>query len=119
MKIAIAGHPETTLIPHFGHAEFFTIFDVSEVQPRLLETRWNQPHCGDGGGDRPQLEDTVTLLADCAAVLASKIGPCARDSLIEQAIVPIEHAGISLDDAEALLVKLKVRLRASAQRRPA
>ncbi|NTU85221.1 MAG: dinitrogenase iron-molybdenum cofactor biosynthesis protein [Chloroflexales bacterium] len=119
MKIAIAGHPETTLIPHFGHAELFTIFDVSEAQPRLLETRWNRPHCGDSGGDRPQLEHTVALLADCTAVLAGKIGPCARDALIEHEIIPMEHAGLSLDEAQGLLPKLKIRLRAYAQRNQA
>ncbi|NTU79516.1 MAG: dinitrogenase iron-molybdenum cofactor biosynthesis protein [Chloroflexales bacterium] len=119
MKVAVAGHPESTPIPHFGHAELFTIFDLSEDPPRLLEVRSNRPHCGDTGGDRPQLDQTVALLGDCVAVLAAKIGPCARDALIGHAIVPLEHEGQSAAEIPALLQTLKTRLRAYAQRRPA
>ncbi|NTW04418.1 MAG: hypothetical protein HGA19_24670 [Oscillochloris sp.] len=118
MKIAVARHSDFTCIPHFGHAEQFAIFDISEDQPHLQEIRSNRPHCGDTGGDRPQLEQTVVLLADCAAVLAAKIGPCARDALIGHDIVPLEYEGQSLDEVLALLPTLKTRLRAYVQRRP-
>lgn len=119
MKVAVAGHAEGTRIPHFGHAELFTIFDCSEDQPRLLEVRSNRPHCDEEGGDRLDLDQTVMLIGDCVAVLASKIGPCARDALMGQEIVPLEYEIQDLDGVPALLERLKVRLHAYARRRAA
>ena len=110
MKIAIAGQAATTLNAHFGYAEFFQIFDIREDPPRFLETRRNAPHCVGGGRKESRLEQSVELLADCVAVMASNIGPCALDALLSNNIIAVEHPGNGLDGAGSLVAAIRTHL---------
>ena len=110
MKIAVAGHPETALNAHFGYAEYFTVFDLDTDPPRFLQTRDTTAHCGASGGDGSQLARSVEVVSDCVAVVASSIGPCARDALSDRDIIAVEHDGPGLHGAGTVLRAIRNHL---------
>ena len=111
MKIAVAGQAAPGRIAHFGHAVSFEIFDIDVEPPRLLQTRQVTPHCVGNRGDGWRLTQSVELLSDCVAVLARRIGPCARDALRQHDIIPVEHSG-DLTGAGAASTLAAIRLAA-------
>lgn len=110
MKVALARQAGVPGNTHFGYAETFHIFDIDVDPPALLEIRANVPHCDDDGGDQSRLARAADLLVDCDAVLASAIGPCAREALSARDIVPIEHNGPGLDGATGVIQAIKTHL---------
>jgi nitrogen fixation protein NifB len=107
MRAAVARHPRTPVNAHLGHAAYFSIHDISSEPAPLLETRVNVPHCGDDGGDHLLLDEVVNALSDCVAVVAAKIGPCARDALLARGIIAIEHDGPGLVGADRELAVVR------------
>ncbi len=65
--------------------------------PRLVEVRDAGAHCTGTGGDRGLLQRSVDAVADCVAVVAARIGPCARRELDAAGVLALEHAGPGLD----------------------
>lgn len=107
MKVAVARHPRTPVNAHLGYAAFFTVHDISGEPPTQVEIRENVPHCGDDGGDQLLLDEAVNALSDCVAVVAAKIGPCARDALLAKGIIAIEHDGPGLVGADRELAVVR------------
>jgi len=107
VKVAVSRHPASPVNAHLGYAEYFTIYDISGESPRRIEKRANDPHCSDDGGDHDRLDRAADLLADCVAVVAAKIGPCARDALFVRGIAAVEHPGPELAGAEHELAIVK------------
>jgi hypothetical protein len=53
------------------------------------------------------LRDSVAAVSDCVAVVALRIGPCARRALDAVGVLAIEHPGPVLDGAETLVAGLE------------
>ena len=113
MKVAVSRRPKVGINAHFGYAEFFEIYDVSGDKALRVETRFNDPHCSDAGGDHDLLDRAADLVADCVAVVAGRIGPCARDALLARGIAAVEHDGPGLFGTERELAVVKDYVRRS------
>lgn len=108
MRIAVGRRGDELANSHFGYAEFFSIFDVTDSgAAELVQTRLTGSHCGDDGGDQRHLAETVAALADCVAVVAARIGPCARRQLAEFDILAAEADGPGLVGCEWLLAAVR------------
>lgn len=98
--IAVATSDNQNVNQHFGGAESFKIYSAENLDFQLLEERKvtvakseNQQGCqggcqgGDGGGcSGGSMSEIVGLVADCRAVVATKIGRNARQQLEAKAI---------------------------------
>ncbi len=81
-RIAAASTDGKVVNEHFGKAETFYIYDVTdEGTQHLAETRSTQPACQQGGHTEGGLAAVVALLTDCRYVLVSQIGPGAEAAL--------------------------------------
>ena len=99
-KIAVATSDNLNVNQHFGGADSFKIYSAENLDFQLLEERKvtvvrseNQEGCqggcngGNGGGcSGGSMTETVGLVADCRAVVATKIGRNARQQLEAKAI---------------------------------
>ncbi len=95
MKAAVASTDGKIINQHFGHAEQFLIFDLSQPDPRFIELRRCLPICGTSG--RPghsedAMEERVRLIGDCRAVICSRIGYGMQRKLADRGIRPVEAA---------------------------
>ena len=93
MRIAVASSDGKMVNRHFGKAEQFLILDVQDRTTELVEVRKNAPPCGSSeysGHDDNALTGAVALIADCEAVLCSRIGIGAQEGLRSQGIEPVE-----------------------------
>lgn len=80
MRIAFASIDGTYIDQHFGSARYFQIFDVTESESTLVESRKAKAFCNghcEGGFDQ-----LLELLGDCDAVFALKIGQGAAAYMI-------------------------------------
>jgi len=100
-KIAVASR-DGKLVYHFGQADRFLIYEISPEGSKYLETRQTTPACDPeahaAAGHEQTIVDTAALIADCRAVLVSRIGPGAVAVLQAQGIQPIE-GDIFVEDA--------------------
>ena len=93
MRIAVASSDGKMVNQHFGKVEQFLILDVHDRAIELVEVRKNAPACASSeysSHDDNALTRTVTLIADCEAVLCSRIGIGAQEELRSQGIEPVE-----------------------------
>jgi predicted Fe-Mo cluster-binding NifX family protein len=93
MKIAIALGIDHVTLAHFGQAECFVIYNDQSGAFRLEESRSNAPPCGSDHSS-PLMSATVRLISDCAAVVASRFGPCALGEMAAAGVYPFEMSGI-------------------------
>ena len=111
-KIAVATSDNLNVNQHFGGADSFKIYSAENLDFQLLEERKvtvvkseKQDGCqggcqgGNGGGcSGGSMTEAVGLVADCRAVVATKIGRNARQQLEAKAIsvfdveLPIDEA---------------------------
>jgi nitrogen fixation protein NifX len=104
-RVAVATNDGKFINQHFGRAQEFLIFDISEPDGNsysFVERRQVTPPCVYQQHDDHQLAAAVALLADCRAVLVSRIGQTALTLLAAQGVTALE-APAFVDDA---LVKL-------------
>lgn len=73
---------------HFGHAEQFLIFEIEGETFHLREIRPTKPPCSGGRHDETLLTESIKVIEDCRAVLASQIGPGAAHALNARGIRP-------------------------------
>ncbi|GAB4316168.1 MAG: NifB/NifX family molybdenum-iron cluster-binding protein [Methanobacteriaceae archaeon] len=98
-KVAVASSDGKFINQHFGKATQFLIFEIKDhTKYKFLETRSNDPACDIDGHTENAMMQTVKLLSDCEAVLASQIGPGAVDTLLKNNINPY-IAPMFIDDA--------------------
>lgn len=91
MKIAVASSDGIMVNQHLGKATRFLVYDSSGS---LVETRTARPpRPGQDLGQEDHLARQLEVVADCAAVIAMRIGPGAREELLGRGIVPVEAPG--------------------------
>jgi predicted Fe-Mo cluster-binding NifX family protein len=112
MKIAVISDDGTNVSQHFGRAETYVVFTVTDGQITAEERRpklghrafVGQPHeeldaqgrHGYGDGAQSRHEQMATPISDCQALIAGGMGWGARESLqqlgIEVVITDVEDA---------------------------
>jgi predicted Fe-Mo cluster-binding NifX family protein len=116
-KIAVATSDNLNVNQHFGGADSFKIYSAENLDFQLLEERKvtvakseNQQGCqggcqgGDGGGcSGGSMTEIVGLVADCRAVVATKIGRNARQQLEAKAI-SVFDVDVSVNEALSKIV---------------
>lgn len=91
MKVAVASSDGIMVNQHLGKATRFLIYDDSG---KLVETRTARPpRPGEDLLQENHLVRQLELVADCAAVIAMRIGPGAQEELLDRGIVPVEAPG--------------------------
>ncbi|MEA5478179.1 nitrogenase cofactor biosynthesis protein NifB [Pseudanabaena galeata UHCC 0370] len=75
---------------HFGHAKEFQIYEVDATEVKFVGHRKIDQYCQSGYGEEATLEEIISSIADCTAVLTSKIGNCPQESLRKAGIEPVE-----------------------------
>ena len=98
VKIAVASSDGVTVNQHFGRAQRFRIYRVTDSDCEFLEERENLPACSSQQHDNYLLERTADLIADCKAVIVAQIGAGAIDTLLLRHIRPFSLSG-AIDDA--------------------
>lgn len=99
VKIAFASADRKTVDQHFGAAEAFVIYELSEDDARLVEAV--EFHDSDTAmdGHEGKLAAKISLLADCAAVYCNAVGASAIKQLLAAGIQPMKvEEGASLDE---------------------
>jgi len=121
-RVAVATTDGKVVNTHFGHAASFLVFGVwpdglpdnpldnsvantnsgeatSQRLWRALEKRDIDPACArEGGHSDESIAAAIRAIADCQAVLASRIGPGAKQALRAAGIAPLEY-GAPIPDA--------------------
>ncbi len=82
--VAVASKGNMLVNEHFGTAHEFLIYEISSQGIKFIQHRKVTPYCHGSiacleGGDI--LEDTISKLSDCEAIIAAKIGFEPRDTL--------------------------------------
>ncbi|MEO5349945.1 MAG: nitrogenase cofactor biosynthesis protein NifB [Magnetococcus sp. YQC-3] len=103
VRLAVASRTGDTVDTHFGHAEFFRIYQVTgeqiEYQGTCVVSRYCQgdDHCVD---EDNALDTVLKLLNDCQGVICSRIGYTPWQALLARGILPDNnHADWSVEDA--------------------
>ena len=75
-KIAIASYDGESVNQHFGQAENFLIYEISEGKIDFIEDREVAAACSSNecSHNEANFENLVELLKDCKAVFALKVG---------------------------------------------
>ncbi len=92
LKVAVVSSDGKVINQHFGKASRFLIFEVNCGKIQFMEVRETKPLCGSAeyGHADNALSRTISLIADCEAVLCARIGSGAEDELRKNGIKPIE-----------------------------
>ncbi len=102
-RVALAIEADGKFLAHFGRASRFAVYEFSSGVATPLDTRSAAAFC-----QRPEkqqkLESVSDLLADCVAVVAAAIGPCARHELESGKMQPLEFDG-SVEDALCIIAR--------------
>lgn len=99
VKIAFASVDRKTVDQHFGAAEAFAIYELSEDDARLVEAV--QFHDSDTAmdGHEGKLAAKISLLTGCAAVYCNAVGASAIKQLLAAGIQPMKvPEGASVDE---------------------
>ena len=75
---------------HFGHAKEFQIYEVDATEVKFVGHRKIDQYCQSGYGEEATLEEIISSIADCKAVLTAKVGNCPKESLRKASIEPVE-----------------------------
>ena len=98
IRVAVASSDGRTVNLHFGRANRFRIYQVTDDQCEFLEERVNTPACSGQQHDDDLLERTAELISDCKAVIAAQIGGGAIDVLLYRRIRAFSLTG-PIDEA--------------------
>ncbi len=91
-RIAIASLDAKVINEHFGRAKEFFIIDLSsDGTYTFVEKRSAAPICVCGEHSQEAIEDRITALNDCAAVLVAQIGASAKRALEQNRISVFEQ----------------------------
>ncbi len=86
ISVAIASSDGENVNLHFGRADRFRIYRVTDDRCEFLEERVSAPACSGQQHDDTLLEQSAELISDCKAVVAAQIGPGAIDILLYRRI---------------------------------
>ncbi|MBV6622447.1 MAG: nitrogenase cofactor biosynthesis protein NifB [Rivularia sp. (in: Bacteria)] len=90
MLLAVATKGGGIVNQHFGHAKEFQIYEVDGRKVEFVGHRKVDHFCQGGYGEEATLENIIKALADCKAVLVSKIGDCPKEELQKAGIEAVE-----------------------------
>lgn len=108
IKIAFASSDRRHVNQHFGAAEAFVVYEVSEAEARLMEVIEFGERDTTMDGNEDKLDGKIRLLMGCAAVYCNAVGASAVKRLLAVGIQPVKvEEGESI---EALLCGLKASL---------
>ena len=99
VKIAFASSDRKAVDQHFGAAEAFVIYELSEDDARMVEAV--QFHDTDTAmdGHEGKLAAKIALLNDCAAVYCNAVGGSAIKQLLAAGIQPMKvEEGAAIDE---------------------
>jgi nitrogen fixation protein NifX len=97
VKIAFATSDRREVNQHFGAAEAFAIYEVSETGTKLIEVAEFMETAMDG--HEGKLAAKVELLNDCAAVYCNAVGASAIQQLLAASIQPMRvDEGTSIEE---------------------
>ena len=103
-KLAVATSDGIVVNQHFGRAQSFRIYAVTQDSKiTFLEERNFEPLCQSGSHDESQLEKRIAAITDCKYILVSRIGQGASEALQSQGIFPIEMPGFINESIEKLM----------------
>lgn len=88
--VAVATKGSGLVNQHFGHAKEFQIYEVDGNEARFVSHRKIDHFCQGGYGEDATLDKIIEAIADCKAVLVSKIGECPKTKLQEVGIQTVE-----------------------------
>jgi nitrogen fixation protein NifB len=88
--VAVATKGGGIVNQHFGHAKEFMIYEVDAAEAKFISHRKVADYCKGGYGEEAMLTGIIDTIADCKAVLASKVGPCPTKQLNEAGLVVVE-----------------------------
>jgi len=104
VKIAFASNDRRLVNQHFGAAEAFAIFEMSETDSRLMEVAEFIETAMDG--HEGKLAAKVELLDGCAAVYCNAVGASAIQQLLAKGIQPMRvDEGAAIDGLLSCLQK--------------
>ncbi|MBO4866448.1 MAG: dinitrogenase iron-molybdenum cofactor biosynthesis protein [Ruminococcus sp.] len=93
-KIAVATSDGFTVNEHFGHANFFRVYELNETCHKFLDVRDAVAACQHSlGHDTTRFDKIIELLSDCDALLVQKIGEGAAAYLISKNVRVFEVSG--------------------------
>uniref|UniRef100_B8HWE0 FeMo cofactor biosynthesis protein NifB n=1 Tax=Cyanothece sp. (strain PCC 7425 / ATCC 29141) TaxID=395961 RepID=B8HWE0_CYAP4 len=88
--VAVATKGGGIVNQHFGHAKEFQIFEVDANEAKFVGHRKIDHYCQSGYGEDATLEHTIKAIADCKAILVSKVGECPKAELREAGLEVVE-----------------------------
>ncbi len=88
--VAVATKGGGLVNQHFGLAKEFMIYEVDANDAKFVSHRKVADYCQGGYGEEAALEGIIGTIADCAAVLTSKVGPCPQKELKKAGLQVIE-----------------------------
>ena len=93
-RVAAATSDGFSVNEHFGHANFFRVYDLRENGYDFVEVRDAVAVCQQRlGHDTTRFDKIIELLSDCDAVLVQKIGEGAAAYLISKNVRVFEVSG--------------------------
>ncbi|HLO85131.1 MAG TPA: nitrogenase cofactor biosynthesis protein NifB [Nostocaceae cyanobacterium] len=88
--VAVATKGGGLVNQHFGHAKEFQVYEVDGNEVRFVSHRKVDHYCQGGYGEKATFDNIVKAIADCQAVLVSKIGESPKEKLQQAGIQAIE-----------------------------
>ncbi|WAL58416.1 nitrogenase cofactor biosynthesis protein NifB [Thermocoleostomius sinensis] len=88
--VAVATKGGGMVNQHFGHAKEFQIFEVDANEAKFVGHRKIDQYCQGGYGEDATLEYVIQAIADCKAILVSKVGECPKAELREAGLQVVE-----------------------------
>ncbi|GAA6615208.1 nitrogenase cofactor biosynthesis protein NifB [Scytonema sp. NUACC26] len=79
--VAVATKGGGLVNQHFGHAKEFQVYEVDGHTVRYVGHRKVDHYCQGGYGEKATLENIIQSIADCKAVMVSKIGDGPKEKL--------------------------------------
>lgn len=99
VKIAFASADRKTVDQHFGAAEAFVIYELSEHDARMVEAVEFHDSDTSMDGHEGKLAAKITLLAGCAAVYCNAVGASAIKQLLAANVQPMKvPEGTAVDE---------------------
>ncbi len=85
-KVAVASTDGNIIDLHFGHADAFHIYSVSEQGSVLIESRSVKKYCAGPAECSEDKMDTLEAVSDCDAIISKVIGLSPKNKLEEMGV---------------------------------
>lgn len=108
--VAVASSDGIVVNCHFGRAEKFYIYKVSEEElVEFIEERMVTPVCEGGNHDGNKLRENLSRFSDCKYLMVSRIGNGAATLAEEMGIIPMELPGEICESINRLVTYQKIQ----------